>query len=165
MGPFDYYVYSNSLVDTMKQLDEVPLKAVGDSWVRLGDVGKAVDSSAVQYNIVRVGGQKSTYVPIMKQGGDTNTIAVVDGVRELIKHLYDVPANLKATLLFDQSVFVKEAINTVMHEGLIGLVLTGIMILLFLGNVRATGAVLLSIPLSAFATVVILKLMGPRSTP
>ena len=160
MGPFDYYVYSNSLVDTMKQLDEVPLKAVGDSWVRLGDVGKAVDSSAVQYNIVRVGGQKSTYVPIMKQGGDTNTIAVVDGVRDLIKHLYDVPANLKATLLFDQSVFVKEAINTVMHEGLIGLVLTGIMILLFLGNVRATGAVLLSIPLSAFATVVILKLMG-----
>jgi uncharacterized membrane protein YecN with MAPEG domain len=75
-------------------------------------------------------------------------------------HLYDVPKQLKASLLFDQSVFVKEAINTVMHEGLIGLVLTGIMILLFLGNVRATGAVLLSIPLSALATVVILKLMG-----
>ena len=110
----------------------------------------------MQYNIVRVGGQKSTYIPIMKQGGDTNTIEVVNGVRELIKHLYDVPSNLKTTLLFDQSVFVKEAINTVMHEGLIGLVLTGIMILLFLGNVRATGAVMLSIPLSALATVVIL---------
>src|SRR5580658_6917792 len=160
MGPFDYYVYSNSLVDTMHQLDEVPLKADGDSWVRLSDVGKAVDGAAVQYNVVRVGGQKSTYIPIMKQGGDTNTIEVVNGVRELIKHLYDVPANLKASLLFDQSVFVKEAINTVMHEGLIGLVLTGIMILLFLGNVRATGAVLLSIPLSALATVVVLKLMG-----
>ncbi len=160
MGPLDYYVYSNSLVDTMKQLDEVPLKAVKDSWVRVGDVGKSVDDAAVQYNIVRVGGQKSTYIPIMKQGGDTNTIEVVDGVRNLIGHLYDVPAQLKATLLFDQSVFVKEAINTVMHEGLIGLVLTGIMILLFLGNFRATGAVLLSIPLSALATVVILKLMG-----
>ncbi len=160
IGPFDYYVYSNSLVDTMHQLDEVPLKAVNDSWVRISDVGKAVDGAAVQYNIVRVGGQKATYIPIMKQGGDTNTISVVDGVRDLIKHLYDVPANLKASLLFDQSVFVKEAINTVMHEGLIGLALTGMMILLFLGNVRATGAVLLSIPLSALATVVILKLLG-----
>ncbi len=160
MGPLDYYVYSNSLVDTMSQLDEVPLKANKDSWVRVGDVGKAVDGSAVQYNIVRVGGQKSTYIPIMKQGGDTNTIAVVDGVRDLLQHLYNVPEQLKTSLLFDQSVFVKEAINTVLHEGLIGLVLTGIMILLFLGNVRATMAVLLSIPLSALATLIVLKLTG-----
>jgi len=160
IGPFDYYVYSNSLVDTMKQLDEVPLKAVKDSWVRISDVGKAEDSAAIQYNIVRVGGQKSTYIPIMKAGGDTNTIEVVNSVRKMIAHLYDIPQQLKASLLFDQSVFVKEAINTVMHEGLIGLVLTGIMILLFLGNFRATGAVLLSIPLSALATIIILKLMG-----
>ena len=160
MGPYDYYVYSNSIVDTMQELNEIPIKAVKDSWVRVGDVGKAEDSAAIQYNIVRVAGQKSTYIPIMKQGGDTNTIAVVDGVRDLLKHLYDVPAQLKTNLLFDQSVFVKEAINTVMHEGLIGLVLTGFMILLFLGNVRATFAVLLSIPLSALATVLILKYMG-----
>ena len=160
MGPFDYYVYSNSIVDTMHQLDEIPIKAVKDSWVRIGDVGKAEDAAAIQYNVVRVGGQKSTYISIMKAGGDTNTIEVVNSVRKLIAHLYDVPKELKASVLFDQSVFVKEAINTVMHEGLIGLVLTGIMILLFLGNFRATGAVLLSIPLSALATVVILKLMG-----
>ena len=160
IGPFDYYVYSNSLVDTMHQLDEIPLKAVKDSWVRVSDVGKAVDGAAIQYNVVRVGGQKSTYIPIMKAGGDTNTIEVVDSVRKLIAHLYDVPRQLKASVLFDQSVFVKEAINTVLHEGLIGLVLTGIMILLFLGNVRATLAVLLSIPLSALGTVVVLKLMG-----
>jgi multidrug efflux pump subunit AcrB len=160
IGPYDYYVYSNSLVDTMKQLDDVPLKAVKDSWVRVGDVGKSQDASAVQYDIVRVGGQKSTYIPIMKAGGDTNTIEVVNSVRKLIGHLYDVPPQLKAEVLFDQSVFVKEAINTVMHEGLIGLLLTGIMILLFLGNAKATGAVMLSIPLSALATIVVLKLMG-----
>jgi multidrug efflux pump subunit AcrB len=160
MGPYDYYVYSNSLVDTMKQLDEVPLKAVKDSWVRIADVGRSEDGAAIQYNIVRVGGQKSTYIPIMKQGGDTNTIAVVNAVRALTKHLYDVPAQLKTAVLFDQSVFVKEAINTVGHEGLIGLALTGIMILLFLGNVRATFAVMLSIPLSALATVLILRYMG-----
>ena len=160
IGPFDYYVYSNSLVDTMKELDEVPLKTKNDSWVRVSDIGKAEDASAIQYDVVRVGGQKSTYIPIMKAGGDTNTIAVVNSVKKLIAHLYDVPSQLKADLLFDQSVFVKEAINTVGHEGLTGLVLTGIMILLFLGNGRATFAVMLSIPLSVFATVIVLKLLG-----
>ena len=160
MGPFDYYVYSNSLVDNMRQLNSVPLKAMGDSWVRIADVGQAEDSNATQYNIVRVGGQKSSYIPIMKQGGDTNTIDVVNGVRNLIHHLYDIPKQMSANLLFDQSVFVKEAIKTVLHEGLMGLVLTSIMILLFLGNVRATSAVLLSIPLSVLATFVILNIFG-----
>jgi len=160
MGPFDYYVYSNSLVDNMRQLNDVPLKAEGNSWVRVSDVGNAEDAAATQYNIVRVGGQKSSYIPIMKQGGDTNTLEVVNGVRNLIHHLYDIPKQMSAELLFDQSVFVKEAIQTVLHEGLIGLFLTSIMILLFLGNVRATTAVLLSIPLSALATFVILGFVG-----
>src|ERR1700680_928815 len=60
MGPYDYYIYSNSLVDNMVQLNEVPLKTVGGSWVRVSDVGEAEDSSATQYNIVRVAGQKSS---------------------------------------------------------------------------------------------------------
>src|SRR5579884_1569242 len=160
MGPYDYYVYSNSLVDRPAELNDVPLKAVGDSWVRVSDVGKAEDSSATQYNIVRVAGQKSAYIPIMKQGGDTNTIEVVDSVRKLISHLYDIPKQMSADLLFDQSTFVKEAIKTVLHESLIGLVLTSIMILLFLRNMRATSAVLLSVPLSALATFIVLNLMG-----
>ncbi len=160
MGPYDYYVYSNSLVDNMQQLNDVPIKAVGDSWVRVSDVGRAEDSNATQYNIVRVDGQKTSYIPIMKQGGDTNTLEVVNGVRKLLEHLYDIPKQLKTDLLFDQSVFVREAIKTVLHEGAIGLALTSIMILLFLGNVRATSAVLLSIPLSALATFVILNFMG-----
>jgi hydrophobic/amphiphilic exporter-1 (mainly G- bacteria), HAE1 family len=158
MGPYDYYIYSNSLVDNMKQLDEIPLKTSGDSWVRVSDVGKAEDSSATQYNIVRVDGQKSSYIPILKQGGDTNTIEVVEGVRSLIGNLFDIPQQMKADLLFDQSVFVKSAIETVLHEMLIGLVLTSVMILLFLGNFRATTAVLLSIPISALGTFVILNL-------
>jgi hydrophobic/amphiphilic exporter-1 (mainly G- bacteria), HAE1 family len=159
MGPYDYYVYSNSLVDNMHQLDEVPLKTVGDSWVRVSDVGHAEDSNATQYNIVRIAGQKSAYIPIMKQGGDTNTIEVVNGVRKLIGHLYDIPKQMTADLLFDQSTFVKEAIRTVLDESLMGLILTSVMILLFLGNFRATTAVLLSIPLSVLATFVILNFM------
>ncbi len=160
MGPYDYYLYSNSLVHNMKEMNEIPIKTVGNSWVSVADIGKAEDASQIQYNIVRVDGQRSTYIPIMKQGGDTNTIQVVEGVRSLLKHLLDIPAQLKTDVLFDQSTFVREAIKTVLHEGLIGLALTSIMILLFLGSVRATGAVLLSIPLSALATFVILYMFG-----
>ena len=160
MGPYDYYVYSNSLVDNMKQLGEVPLKVKGNSWVTVNDVGKAEDAHGIQSNIVRIDGQRSAYIPIMKQGGDTNTIALVDGVRQLIKHLYDIPPQMKTSIVFDQSVYVKEAINTVLHEGFLGLILTSLMILIFLGSFRATSAVLLSIPLSALAALVVLALMG-----
>ena len=160
LGPFDYYVYSNSLVERMKDLNNVPIKTVGHSWVSVKDVGQAEDASAIQYNIVRVNGQKSTYIPIMKQGGDTNTIRVVNGVRKLLTNLYGIPKQLKTDVVFDQSVFVREAINTVLHEGLIGLVLTSLMILLFLGSPRATTAVLLSIPISALATFIILNMLG-----
>jgi len=160
MGPFDYYVYSNSLVDDMDQLSKVPVKTVGNSWVSVNDIGKAEDANQIQYNIVRVDGQRSVYLPIMKQGGDTNTIAVVQGVRDAIEHLYDIPKQLKSLVVFDQSAFVKEAIKTLLHEGVIGLALTSLMILIFLGSFRATSAVFLSIPLSALATFVVLYMMG-----
>ncbi|HET9406506.1 MAG TPA: efflux RND transporter permease subunit [Candidatus Sulfotelmatobacter sp.] len=159
IGPFDYYVYSNSLVDNMDQLGKVPVKTVGSSWVSVNDLGKAEDANQIQYNLVRVDGQRSVYLPIMKQGGDTNTIQVVDGIRDMIKHLFDIPKQLIATVVFDQSAFVKEAIKTLLHEGLIGLLLTSLMILIFLGSLRATSAVFLSIPLSALATFVVLYMM------
>jgi hydrophobic/amphiphilic exporter-1 (mainly G- bacteria), HAE1 family len=160
MGPYDYFVYSNSLVDNMDQLGQVPVKVRGHSWVTVNDIGKAEDAHQIQYNIVRIDGQKSAYIPIMKQGGDTNTIAVVDGVSKLIKHLYDIPKQMVTSIVFDQSVYVKEAIHTVLHEGFLGLILTSLMILVFLGSFRATSAVLLSIPLSALAAFVVLALMG-----
>ena len=160
MGPFDYYVYSNSLVKQVEELNSIPIKTVGQSWVSVGDVGEAKDSSQIQYNIVRVDGQRSAYLPIMKQGGDTNTIAVVNGIRDMIPRLFDIPKQLLASVVFDQSAFVKEAINTLLHEGIIGLVLTSVMILVFLGSFRATVAVFLSIPLSAMTTFVILYFAG-----
>jgi HAE1 family hydrophobic/amphiphilic exporter-1 len=160
IGHNDYYVYSNSLVDQVEELNSVPLKTVGTRSVVVSDVGEAKDAAQLQYNIVRVDGQRSAYIPIMKQGGDTNTIEVVDGVRNLVAHLFDMPRQLKADIAFDQSVFVKEAIQTVLHEGIIGLLLTSVMILIFLGSMRATMAVLLSIPLSALATFVALYMMG-----
>src|ERR1700722_2814936 len=160
IGSSDYYVYSNSLVQHISDLDSVPIKTVGTRWVSVGDVGEAKDASQLQYNIVRIDGQRSAYIPIMKSGGDSNTIQVVDDIRALVKHLFDLPAQLKTDIVFDQSVFVKQALSTVLHEGFIGLVLTSIMILLFLGSMRATGAVLLSIPISALATFVVLYMLG-----
>src|SRR5579864_3613403 len=160
IGPYDYYVYSNALVDKIDELNSVPIKTVGQRWVSVGDVGEAKDANQIQYNIVRVDGQRSVYLPIMKQGGDTNAIEVVNGIRDMIGHLFDIPQQLKAAVVFDQSAFVKEAINTLLHEGLIGLVLTSVMILIFLGSFRATVAVFLSIPLSALTTFVVLYTLG-----
>jgi multidrug efflux pump subunit AcrB len=160
IGPYDYNVYANSQINAMKDINLVPLKTVGDASVLVGDVGKAEDSSQIQVNKVRVNGQSSVYLPVLKLGGDANTIAVVDGVKRAISKLVDVPKQLMAQVVFDQSVFVKAAIENLIHEGGIGLLLTGIMILVFLGSARATLAVFLSIPLSALATFIALALGG-----
>ncbi len=151
IGPFDYNLYSNAQAPSASSMNTMPLKTVGQSSVMVADVGKAIDAQAIQTNIVRVDGQPSVYLPILKQGGDTNTIAVVNGIREALKNLVDIPKTLVTRVVFDQSVFVKTAIHNLINEGAIGLVLTGLMILLFLGSMRATAAVFLSIPLSALA--------------
>ncbi|HEY2645349.1 MAG TPA: efflux RND transporter permease subunit [Candidatus Acidoferrales bacterium] len=160
LGPIDYNIYTNAQVPDAKSLNEVPIKTEGEKSVFISDVGKAVDGSATQYNIVRVNGEKSSYVAVQKQGGDTNTIAVVDGIRNAIKNLRDIPAQLHTFVTFDQSVFVKDAISTVLREGGVGIFLTGLMILVFLGSVRATFAVFLSIPISVFITFFILHSLG-----
>ncbi|MGA1981840.1 MAG: efflux RND transporter permease subunit [Acidobacteriaceae bacterium] len=162
IGAKDYNIYANSQVPVVDQINAIPIKTdkqanVGES-VFVGDVGKAVDSGQLQYNIVRVDGQHSVYIPILKQGGGSNTIQIVEGIREAVKHLLDVPQALKTAVVFDQSVFVKIAVKNVINEGTIGLVLTALMILLFLGNFRATISVLLSIPISCLATFIALDL-------
>jgi len=160
IGPKDYNIYANSQVSSPEALNDVPLKSVGNASVMVGDVGKAEDSGTLQTNIVRIDGQRSVYVPILKQGGDSNTISIVNGMRAAIKNLVDIPGNLKTDVVFDQSQFVKSALRNLGNEGGIGLVLTALMILLFLGSIRATFAVLLSIPLSALAAFICIKATG-----
>jgi multidrug efflux pump subunit AcrB len=184
IGPYDYNVYVNNQINKMNDLDRVPLKTVtgspmlgedvsrlpasrskgtglsAESSVLVADVGKATDAAQIQYNKVRINGQPSVYVPIVKAGGNANTIAVVEGVKKDVADLLDVPKQLVTRVVFDQSIFVRTAIETLIHEGAIGLVLTGLMILIFLGSMRATLAVFLSIPLSALAAFVALGLGG-----
>ena len=161
IGPNDYNLFTNSQVDVVKQIDDVPLRATANGQVvTVSDVGQAKDAAAIQTNVVRVDGQPSVYLPILKQGGDSNTIAIVDGVREALKRVSDVPKNLVTKVVFDQSIFVREAIDNLVHEGLTGLVLTGLMILVFLASPKATLGVFLSIPLSVLATMLILAFGG-----
>ena len=158
IGPFDYSLYTNSQLSTIADINALPLKTTGGASVLVGDIGKAQDSSQIQNSVVRVDGQRSVYLPILKQGGEVNTISVVDGVKHAVANLLDVPKSLITSVIFDQSTFVKSAIENLLHEGAIGLVLTGLMILLFLGNLRATAAVFLSVPLSALATFIALSI-------
>ena len=160
IGNRDYNIYANSQVPTPSDVNKIPLKSVGLGSVLVADVGKAEDAGAIQTNIVRIDGQRSVYIPVLKQGGDSNTIAIVNGIREATKHLVDIPDVLKTAVVFDQSVFVKTAVKNLLKEGGIGLVLTGLMILLFLGSPRATFAVLLSIPLSALTCFLVMNGMG-----
>jgi multidrug efflux pump subunit AcrB len=160
IGNRDYNIYANSQVPTPDDVNKIPLKSVGLGSVLVADVGKAQDAGAIQTNIVRIDGQRSVYIPVLKQGGDSNTIAIVNGIKEATKHLVDIPDVLKTAVVFDQSVFVKTAVKNLLKEGGIGLVLTGLMILLFLGSPRATFAVLLSIPLSALTCFLVMNGMG-----
>ena len=160
IGPKDYNIYANSQVPTPSDVNNIPLRTVGNASVLVGDIGHAVDGGQLQTNIVRVDGQHSVYIPVLKQGGNANTITIVNGIRAAVKHLLDIPSTLKTSVVFDQSVFVKTAIKNVISEGVIGLCLTGLMILLFLGNMRATVAVMLSIPISCLATFLILDGFG-----
>lgn len=160
IGPYDDNIYTNSQISAVQDIQSLPLKTAGDASVTVGDVGNAVDGHQIQTNIVRVDGQRSAYLPIMKQGGNTNTIAVVDGIRNVLAHIHDVPASMAAKVVFDQSLFVKRAIETLLHEGGTGLFLTALMVLLFLGSLRATVAVFLSIPLSALAATIALYFGG-----
>ncbi len=160
IGPIDYNLYTNSQLPTTDEINRLPLKTVNGASVLVQDVGKAMDAHEIQTNVVRVDGQSSVYLPILKQGGDTNTIAVVNGIKQAVANLTDVPKELVAKVVFDQSVFVKKAIENLLHEGGIGLILTGLMILLFLGSMRATLAVFLSIPLSALAAFMAISAGG-----
>ena len=160
IGSKDFNIYANSQFPDANAMNSMPLKSVGNASVLVADIGKALDSGALQYNIVRIDGQRSVYVPVFKQGGNSNTITIVDGMKAAIKHLVDIPASLKTAVVFDQSVFVKLAIGNVTREAGIGLVLAGVMILIFLGSPRATVAVLLAVPLSMVFCLLITDYMG-----
>jgi len=160
IGSTDYYIYSNAMIGHPETLNDVPIKLGKNQMpVRLGDVGNAEDSTAIQYNVVTIDGQPSVYIPVLKQGG-ANTISVVDGIHDLLPKIFGMPKGMKLKAIFNQSDYILDAVHSLEHEAISGSILASLMILIFLGSMRSTFAIFLSIPLSILAATFCLFMGG-----
>ncbi|MEW6248484.1 MAG: efflux RND transporter permease subunit [Nitrospirota bacterium] len=159
IGEFDYNVYTNSLIQFVEQMNEIPVKVVNGVPILLKDVGRAADSTMIQGNVVRINGRRAVYLPIMKQAG-ANTIQVIDGIKATLPKLLGLPKDLVVKLIFDQSLYIRQAIQTLEHEGLLGGGLACLMVLIFLGSLRYTLIIALAIPISILAAFVLLYFTG-----
>jgi multidrug efflux pump subunit AcrB len=160
MGEREYNVRLNSSLVVAEQLNDLPVKEVNGAMVYLRDVAHVRLGAAVQTNLVRRNGQRSALLTILKSGG-ASTLDVVNRVRARMPSvLATLPQSLKLDFLFDQSLFVRAAINAVLREAVIAACLTGLMILLFLGSWRSTLIVVTSIPLSIISSIIVLSFLG-----
>src|ERR1019366_5015060 len=160
IGDKDYQIRTNSSPRVLEELNYMPLRVVNGATVYLKDVAQVRDGYSVQTSIVRTNGTRGALLTVMRSG-KASTLAVVNGVKAALpKILAGLPPALKVRQLFDQSIFVRAAINGVVREGVIAAMLTGLMILLFLGSWRSTVIVCISIPLSILTSLIILNLLG-----
>ena len=160
MGPFEYDVRLNASTRTVPELNDLPVKVVGNSTIYLRDVANVRDAFAPQTNIVRQDGHRGVLVTVLK-AGNGSTIDVVKGIRGLLPRVAQtLPPEFKIVPLADQSIFVRGAVNGVIRETIIAGCLTGLMVLLFLGSWRSTLIIAVSIPLSILTSVMILSFLG-----
>jgi multidrug efflux pump subunit AcrB len=159
-GSLQYVVRLNSSPDAIEGLNNIPVKYVGGVPILLRDVANVRDGSPPQQNIVRVEGTRSVLMTVLKNG-NASTLDVVQNVRNALTQLRaSLPKEARIDELFDQSVFVSRAIADVLREGIMAAALTSLLILLFLGSWRSTLIVMISIPLSVFASLTILAALG-----
>ena len=160
IGPFEYDVRANFSPKTVPELNDLPVRVVGNSTIYLRDVANVRDGFSPQTNIVRQDGHRGALVTILK-AGNASTIDVVKGIRDLLPRVAQtLPPELKIVPLADQSIFVRGAVSGVIREAVIAACLTGLMILLFLGSWRSTLIIAVSIPLSILTSVMILSFLG-----
>jgi len=160
VGDTEYAVRVNSSPELVSQMNDLPIKTVNGATVYLKDVATVRDGFSVQTNIVRTNGTRGALLTILKNG-QASTLDIVNKVKAQLPRLEAaMPPALKIRQLFDQSLFVRASINGVVREASIAALLTGLMILLFLGSWRSTVIVCISIPLSILTSLIILKLMG-----
>ena len=159
IGEFEYDVRVNSSLRTVPELNDIPIKVVGNSTIYLRDVANVRDGFAPQTNIARQDGNRGVLLSILK-AGNASTLDVVKGVRGLLPRVAQtLPPELKIHPIADQSVFVRAAVSGVIREAVIAACLTGIMILIFLGSWRSTLIIAVSIPLSILSSVIVLSLL------
>ncbi len=160
MGPNEYPVVMNSSPEVFREIADLPIKTVDGTTVYVRDVANVRDGYSPQTNMVHVEGRRSVLMSILKNG-NASTLDVAKRVRALMPGVAaKLPKDIKATLLFDQSLFVRAAVDGVVKEAAIAAGLTALMILLFLGSWRATLVVVVSIPLSILVSIVVLNALG-----
>lgn len=160
IGDREYDVKLNSSPETVAALNDLPIKSADGKVLYIRDVAQVHDGFTPQTNVVRQDGQRGAYMTILKSG-NASTLDVVSRIRAALPGIAaTLPPSLKITPLFDQSVFVSESIQGVVVEAVIAAVLTGLMILLFLGSWRSTLIVVLSIPLSILVSIIVLYTLG-----
>ncbi|MGF6232674.1 multidrug efflux pump subunit AcrB [Inquilinus ginsengisoli] len=160
LGTQQFIVHLNGMAPTLDALEDVPIRQNGATTVFLHDVAHVHNGWQVQSNVVRANGQRSVLLTIIKNG-DASTLDVVNRVKAALPAIQAAaPAGLKIGLLFDQSTFVQDSIDSVLREGAIAAGLTALMILIFLGSWRATIVVMVSIPLSILTSIAVLSALG-----
>jgi len=156
----EYNVLLNSSPDLLAQLNDLPIKQVNGATIYVRDVAQVRDGYAPQINMVKLNGEKAALLPVLKNGS-ASTVDVVEGVLKKLPGVQaTLPAALKVEPLFDQSIFVKAALNGVLIEGTTAATLTALMILLFLGSWRSTIIVAISIPLAICCSLILLAALG-----
>src|SRR5580692_1528517 len=160
IGDIDYQVKMNSSPKILSEMNRIPIKIVNGAAVYLGDVAQVRDGYSVQTSIVRANGTRGALLTILRSGR-ASTLAVVNNVKKALPQiLAGLTPELHVRELFDQSLFVRAAINGVVREAVTAAFLTGMMILIFLGSWRSTIIVCISIPLSILVSLIVLHLMG-----
>ena len=156
----EYFVRMNSSPSTVEGLNNLPLRTVNGATVYVKDVAQVRDGYQVQTNIVRTNGRRASLLTVLKNG-KASTLDIVKAVKNRIPQIAaGMPKALHITELFDQSLFVRAAINGVLREAAMAAALTGLMILLFLGSWRSTLIVCCSIPLSILTSLIVLSVLG-----
>ena len=160
IGDKDYQIKLNSSPRLLDEMNRMPVKVVNGATVYLGDVAQVRDGYTVQTSVVRTNGRRGALLTVLRNG-KASTLAVVDNVKKTLPRiLAGLTSELQVRQLFDQSVFVRAAINGVVREAVSAAFLTGLMILMFLGSWRSTVIVCISIPLSILASLMVLSLLG-----
>ena len=160
IGDKQYIVSVDAMAPTIQALNRIPIRQIGATTVHLDDVAHVRDGWAVQQNIVHTNGRRSVLLTIIKNG-NASTLDVVNRVKAAMPEIERAaPPGMDVRLLFDQSVFVQQAIDGVLHEGAIAAALTALMILIFLGSWRSTLIVMVSIPLSILCSIAVLTALG-----
>src|SRR6267143_1155596 len=160
IGSYEYTVNLNDSPKAVEAFNDIPIKTVNGTVIYMRDVAYVHDGSPPQTNAVHVNGASAVLLTIMKAGA-SSTLDIINGVKSLLPSVSQtLPSSLKLTAVGDQSVFVTDAVSSVIREGVIAAALTGVMILLFLGSWRSTLIITLSIPLAILAALTGLSLLG-----